>query len=107
MTNLVTCPRCEGKAVLPWLLHVDDGVCYQCAGTGEVAYIVSDLAPFKHLLGDVSDVVHTFMRCIEGETFYYTSTFVQRTKGLVSEPEEMSLVALRAKYIAVRNTLNT
>lgn len=34
-TTMVTCWKCGGRGVIKHLRHVDDGVCYQCEGSGE------------------------------------------------------------------------
>jgi hypothetical protein len=32
---LVTCWKCAGSGVLPYLRHIDNGVCFTCEGTGQ------------------------------------------------------------------------
>lgn len=34
---MVKCHRCDGQGTLPELLHVQNGVCFVCGGTGRLA----------------------------------------------------------------------
>ena len=35
---MVTCEKCVGTGVLPMFMHIDNGVCFRCEGSGEVEY---------------------------------------------------------------------
>lgn len=35
-TEIVTCPKCLGARVFRTFLHVDNGRCFTCAGTGTI-----------------------------------------------------------------------
>ena len=32
----VPCPRCSGKAIINAYMHVEQGVCFKCRGTGTI-----------------------------------------------------------------------
>jgi hypothetical protein len=34
--NQITCPKCQGKGILPNYKHVEDGICFLCYGSGSV-----------------------------------------------------------------------
>ncbi len=78
-TEAVTCPRCNGTGDLPSMRHVDDGLCYQCDGTGRCELKPAPVAK-PHRMVD-AETARRRLRVLYRNARDFGLTFEEATEG--------------------------